>query len=263
LKLRISAVLVVLVLASCSAATTGPQGPAGPTGPAGATGPQGAQGETGPAGAAGTAGTAGATGPQGPQGIQGLQGLAGPTVAPTLADGGIAGGGVVYTTADGGTQIDSRLSFDATTGALTVANLVTSAANFPVGISPPYVLSGSSGGSFCQFAGTIPESEVSSRCSDEDGCTIRLVTERGAARYMQGPAIFNYDTVSRQYWLGGSGTALGTNMDSNYTINILIDGAAYCRFSDWDGSNSDPTTAFGVVICPSSVATRCTFRIDD
>jgi hypothetical protein len=80
---------------------------------------------------------------------------------------------------------------------------------------------------------------------------------------MQGPAIFNYDTVSRQYWLGGSGTAIGTNMDATYTINILIDSGNFCRFSDWDGSNSDPTTAFGVVVCPSNVATRCTFRIDD
>jgi hypothetical protein len=173
-------------------------------------------------------------------------------------------GGIVSALPDGGVQVDSALTFDKTANLVTVDGPVRSTtAGQKTTQLEPYVMTGNAGGSFCAFGGIVPEAEVVSRCSDEDGCTLRLISERNGARYVLGPIAFSYDAVSHQYFVGGGGTALGTNMDATFSTPIIGDASNFCRFADWDSSNADANLNFALVVCPNSVATTCKFRIDD
>ena len=119
---------------------TGPQGPQGGTGPQGpqgpsgmGSGPQGPQGPTGPQGGTGPQGPQGPQGTSGPQGVQGPQGPTGPGTNINAADDSattalypvMVGAAGSSQTAKAST---SKLSFNASTGNLTVSGNVVSTA---------------------------------------------------------------------------------------------------------------------------------------
>ena len=116
----------------------GPQGPQGPSGATGAIGPQGPQGPVGATGAIGPQGPqgpVGATGPQGPVGATGPQGPAGTfdISAATLSGTGITTATAVLPTFTPYPATQTEITYDATTGALTLAEgtyLVTYGANY-------------------------------------------------------------------------------------------------------------------------------------
>jgi len=98
----------------------GPTGPQGPQGPTGNTGPQGPQGPQG------------VTGPQGPQGIQGATGPTGPNTSVNATDDTTTNATVypVFVAAAGSAQTPkvstTKLSYNASTGLLTVVSLTES-----------------------------------------------------------------------------------------------------------------------------------------
>jgi hypothetical protein len=119
----------------------------------------------------------------------------------------------------------------------------------------------------------VPVTEVINRCGDDDGCTLRLVSDNSNGnRAGTPPMTFATDSIGWDWTLSvlsGWSNVKGLNGDAVQVEIIEARSAANASHCElWDDYGSLPPESFALVVCNMDAADQgleasCTLRIDD